>query len=155
MPARWYAHVFLLNKVSHSRNRINVNGNKHRNLKLRKEFRDLQHPNSTLALHVMRFLTRLSQTLQTSIKLNEDNEGDTRSLLSSYVDASGKMILGPGVYLRGTSMRLARLPLHSLVSSIICARLNQMSTILSTEPSFTSLSPQSINIHAELLEVFR
>lgn len=103
---------------------------------------------------MIRFLARLSQTLQTSAKLNED-EGDDTLSLSSYVDASGKMALGPGTFLRGTSIRAAKLPLSGLLSSIISARLDRISIILPMESSFVSFSPESVNTHAELLEVFR
>ncbi|CAL1710539.1 unnamed protein product [Somion occarium] len=125
-------------------------------LEVNKSLRHLQQRDSSLAFRVIRFFTQLTEAEQMIIKTDEEaiEEADAISF-SPFVSASGKMDLGPGVYLQGMSIQRERLSLSRLIKSIICARLNTISSILPLEMGSSAPTKQIINLHAEVLEVFR
>lgn len=84
----------------------------------------------------------------------EDAQASVLSF-ASFVSGSGKMALGPGVLLRDLDIYVGHAAVASVVKFYMCARLNRISTLLRTFMGFSSPTRGDVDLHSEILEIYR
>lgn len=122
-----------------------------------KHARHLQEPDSCLPMQLVYFMYGLLET-SARLKTNANSLQDAQaSVLSfaSFVSGSGKMALGPNVFLRGLDLYVGHAAVASVVKFYVCARLNRISTLLRTFTGFSLPIKGQIDVHSEILEIYR
>ncbi|KAH8077753.1 hypothetical protein BXZ70DRAFT_1053284 [Cristinia sonorae] len=122
-----------------------------------KHARHLQDPASGLPIQLVYFLFAL---LDRSARHKEEpNPLPTPQAsvlsLASLVSASGKLNVGPGAFLRNFDIYTGHTAIASVVKYCMCARLNRISTMLRTNSGFSYPEKRHINLHSEVLEIYR
>ncbi|TCD61994.1 hypothetical protein EIP91_007634 [Steccherinum ochraceum] len=122
-----------------------------------KRARHLQDPDSSLPMQLVYFMYGLLETSARLKALPGNLEDAQASVLSftSFVSSSGKMTLGPSVFLQGLDLYAGHTAIASVVKFYVCARLNRISTLLRTFTGFSSPPSGHLDCHSEILEIYR
>ena len=75
--------------------------------------------------------------------------------LSSFVSASGKMVLGPLAFQYNVKIHIGSHALPDVIKSIICGRLNTIATRLKLEVASYEPSKEMMGLFSELLLIYR
>ncbi|KAJ3551367.1 hypothetical protein NM688_g4746 [Phlebia brevispora] len=141
MPADW-----IFDPLSHGRS----------SERLHKTFPQLQD-NSKLAMGLLQLLSNLMKNghlVRTDNKRNAKRDSPAFSL-SSFVSASGKMVLGPLAFQYTFKVHIGDHALPDVVKSIVCGRLNTIATRLRVEVASYEPSKEITGLFSELLLIYR
>lgn len=92
--------------------------------------------------------------VQGTKKSNGKRESPTLSL-TSFVSASGKMVLGPLAFQVPVKVHISHHYLPDIVKSIVCGRLNTISTRLRVEVASDTPSKEMVGLFSELFLIYR